>query len=57
MVDKNEIARELGVWLNPWTHWWEFSVPGGAIGGFDSFDECLEAAMEWHVEREERWYA
>lgn len=55
-MNKEELARELGVWRNPWTRWWEFSIPGGAVGGYGSFDECLEAAMEWHVESESRWY-
>ena len=55
-MDDKELALELGVWQNPWTKWWEFTIPGGAAGGYDSFEECLEAAMEWHVEQEIKRY-
>ena len=53
-MNESELARELGVWRNPWTSWWEFSTPGGTVGRFASFGECLEAAMEWHVGMEEK---
>ena len=50
-----DVATTLGVWKNPWTGWWEFRIPGGAVGGYNSFEECCEAAMDYAVESEARW--